>query len=170
MTKSEEVVFIGIGSNLGDPLKQCKQAVSIIGELEGIECLAQSSWYLTAPVGEIPQNDYVNGVLKISTTLKPVDLLNVLKRIEQSFGKRIGVKWGPRYMDLDILFYGGLIIEEKQLVIPHPECHRRRFVLEPLCEIEPELVHPLLGLTVKELLNRIGKDQRVQKLDTLTVC
>ncbi|MCX7817287.1 MAG: 2-amino-4-hydroxy-6-hydroxymethyldihydropteridine diphosphokinase [Syntrophales bacterium] len=165
-----EIAFIGIGSNLGDPLAQCEQAVSTIRRVEEIRCLAQSSWYLTAPVGGVPQNDFINGVLKVSTTLKPIELLNMLKIIERSFGERTAIKWGPRYMDLDILFYGRAIIEEKQLVIPHPECHRRRFVLEPLCEIEPGLVHPVFGLTVKELLDQLGETQRVQRLGSCAVC
>lgn len=156
--------FVGVGSNLDRPRERCAEAVDRLRRMEGVLALERSSWYATSPVGPVEQPDFVNGVVRVRTRLDPFGLLGALKGIEASMGRAGGVRWGPRVIDLDLLLFGGLVSRERGLVIPHPEMHRRRFVLAPLCDLAPDGVHPVLGKTFRELLSDLGEGQRVSLL------
>jgi len=127
--------------------------------------LRRSSLYKTEPVGGKDQPWFVNCVVEVRTVLKPRLLLSELKKIESDMGRQPAEKWGPRVIDLDILFYGQEIIREDDLTIPHPELHKRRFVLEPLNEIAPYIIHPVFGISVKGLLDRLEGSGAVIRLE-----
>ncbi len=156
-------VFLGIGSNLGDPLTNCLNAVKRLSEIEGFSVCCVSSWYKTEPVGYTQQNWFVNGVLKGKSTLAPEKLLRELQKIEDLMGRERTIKWGPRVIDLDILFFGGERVDLPHLKVPHPELHRRRFVLIPLCEIAPEWKLPWFDVTACDLLKGLSDDGQMVK-------
>jgi 2-amino-4-hydroxy-6-hydroxymethyldihydropteridine diphosphokinase len=149
------ICFVGVGSNMDDPASQALQALDCIAEADGVKLLRKSSLYRTEPVGSPDQNWFVNAVVEIRTALTPHALLKALLAIESNMGRVRGKKGGPRKIDLDILLYGQEVIQEKALCIPHPELHRRRFVLEPLCEIAPYAIHPAFGVSMRGLMDRL---------------
>ncbi|MEN6374508.1 MAG: 2-amino-4-hydroxy-6-hydroxymethyldihydropteridine diphosphokinase [Smithella sp.] len=155
--------YIGIGSNLGDALQNCKEAVKRIALVQGIQLTEASSFYSSEPVGMENQNWFVNAVVEIRTSLSARDLLHVLQDIENVMGRKREIKGGPRIIDLDLLFYGQDVIDENDLTVPHPEIHKRRFVLEPLNEIASFYIHPAFGVSVRGLKDRLN-DQKVVKL------
>lgn len=156
-----ERVFISVGSNLGDPCKNCLKAFAILeGDSPEVTLVRASSLYRTSPWGNIDQNDFINAVVEIETTLEPVKLLTHLKLIEKRMGRSRSEddgKWGARLIDLDIIFYGERIIEENGLRVPHPLIVERPFVVVPLAEIAPEVIHPELCRTIAELKNSSGE-------------
>jgi 2-amino-4-hydroxy-6-hydroxymethyldihydropteridine diphosphokinase len=156
--------YIGIGSNLGNSLKNCQNAVEIISQVKGIELETVSSFYKTEPVGIEDQNYFTNAVVEIKTVLSPKNLLLALQNIENGMGRERGVKGGPRIIDLDLLFYGHDVICELDLAIPHPEVHKRRFVLKPLCEIASYFIHPSFGVSVRGLNDRLRDNKIVEKI------
>jgi 2-amino-4-hydroxy-6-hydroxymethyldihydropteridine diphosphokinase len=130
--------YIGLGSNLEHPERQLREARAAIAKLDGVTELAMSSLYRSAPMGPSDQPDYVNAVMAVSTSLEPLELLDVLQAIEQAQGRvRSGERWGPRTLDLDLLLYGEQIIDLPRLNVPHPGLVQREFVLYPLAEIAP---------------------------------
>ncbi len=141
---------IALGSNLGDSEKTLNQAIITLNDTEGIEIVNHSQWYQTKPIGP-PQPDYLNGCALIRTILNPEELLRTLLKIEQEFGRERKERWGARTLDLDIIFYGDLILNTSELEIPHPRMRERTFVLEPLAEIYPHWRDPVTGLTVSQL-------------------
>ena len=157
------LVYIGFGSNIGDRLAHIQNAIHALAETEGITLQKISSVYQTDPVGYETQAQFLNGVAAIQTDLPPLSLLRSLKDIEASVGRQHRIRWGPREIDLDILMYGDLCLHTEKLVIPHPEMHLRRFVLVPLVEIAPALVHPVLKETVQTLLERLDDDKSVSE-------
>jgi 2-amino-4-hydroxy-6-hydroxymethyldihydropteridine diphosphokinase len=156
------IAYIGIGSNLAEPLDQCRISVHIMGSMPEINLLCVSSFYRTEPLGVKDQCEFVNAVCEVRTSLKPRPLLTLLKSIESRMGRKDGQRWGPRIIDLDLLLYGQAVINEKELVIPHPECHKRRFVLVPLCEIASHAIHPAFGISAKGLLDRLEDASSVE--------
>jgi len=154
-------VLIGFGGNEGDTETVCRAAVDALGRLEGFRVEAISWLYRTEPIGYTEQQWFVNGVLLGVTILSPEELLTALLDVEKAFGRVPKIRWGPRPLDLDIIFYGDRSIDSPHLIIPHPRAHERRFVLEPAAELCPEFVHPVLGLSVRELL----QDPAVQSQD-----
>ena len=160
------IAYIGIGSNLGDKADQCEKAISEILKVDRHKLLAKSSFFKTQPMGYISQDWFVNGVIKIETNLEPIDLLRTLKTIESNLGRLKTFRWGPRLIDLDILFFDEREIQTEELQVPHPLIHERQFVLIPLVEIDPGLIHPVLGKTVQELLENFKQDQGVEKLQS----
>ena len=159
---------IGIGSNQGDSVRICRETFEVLGNHPAIRNLKTSSLYLTSPVGPHEQAWFINAAAVMETGLEPPALLELLLNVEKSFGRVRTAKWGPRTLDLDILFYENVQLDLPGLKVPHPLMSERLFVLKPLAEIEPEWVHPGLGLSVREMLNRIlelDHGQQIQKLE-----
>lgn len=157
--------YIGIGSNLGNSLENCRKAIDIISRTKGIELQTVSSFYRTEPVGIENQNYFINAVAEIRTVLGARDLLQALQNIENEMGRERGIKGGPRIIDLDIIFYGQIVISEHNLIVPHPEMHKRRFVLEPLGEIASYFIHPSFGVSVRGLKDRLSDNKIVEKVE-----
>lgn len=147
-------VFLSIGSNIGGKEKNCFIAVEKL-KLSGIIINKISPVYKTEPWGFKNQPDFVNIALEVFTTLPSIELLCLLKKIEKEMGRKTSVRYGPRIIDIDIIFYDDLIYESDELIIPHPLMHKRYFILKPLSDIAPDFVHPVLNLTVKELLDKL---------------
>lgn len=156
-------VYIGLGSNIGDRCHNLERAARELVRL-GRE-LKTSSLYETEPVGVEDQPWFLNAVASLETDLWPRQLVRKLKQIEDRLGRVPGRRFGPRVIDLDLLLYGDLEIDVPTLAVPHPRLHLRRFVLEPLAELDPELRHPSLGFGPKEMLERLEgeSDRRVRR-------
>jgi 2-amino-4-hydroxy-6-hydroxymethyldihydropteridine diphosphokinase len=148
------IVYIGIGSNLGDRGKNCSRSIDLL-EKNGIVVRQRSSLYETMPWGVRDQPLFLNMVIEAETELKPQELLELLKNVEIEVGREKSAKWGPRAIDLDILLYDNIILNDETLTIPHPYLHERDFVLIPFCEIAPDLKHPILQSTMGELLQMV---------------
>ncbi len=158
-------VALGVGSNLGDTLRCCQSAVKALVDNGICKVEKLSSWYYTEPQGYREQNWFVNGALIGSTSLDPQEMLFGLKEIERQLGRTQSFRWGPRAIDLDILFYDNLLLESENLTIPHKLLHLRRFVLVPMVEIAPSWFHPVLKKSVKELLKNLSpKGQKVKRI------
>lgn len=160
------VVFVGIGSNLGNRVENCATAIREMSNFAKI--FAVSSIYETEPVGRENQPNFINCVTKIETGLSPYELLLSLQSVENKLGRKHTQKWGPRIIDLDILFYDDLIVDSGGLTIPHPRAHLRRFVLEPLSEIAPDFVHPALKVSVSKLLEGLEDPKSVVKIGSFS--
>ncbi|BBO88992.1 2-amino-4-hydroxy-6-hydroxymethyldihydropteridine diphosphokinase [Desulfosarcina ovata] len=159
-------VLISVGSNLGDKLDNCLQGITALtkgglARLEGV-----SRFYRTSPVDYTDQDWFVNAAVKITTNLAPPDLLRHLLAIQQQMGRKSGgIRFGPRVLDLDILLIGDRVMRSPDLEIPHPRMHKRAFVLQPICDIDPAVIHPVLGRSVADLLNALDDaDQQIVPL------
>jgi 2-amino-4-hydroxy-6-hydroxymethyldihydropteridine diphosphokinase len=149
-------VYLGLGANLGDRLANLRLALARLQTLARLDGV--SSLYETEPQGVSDQPLFLNAVCRVSTGLEPQALLRFLKNLEQEIGRQPGGrKWEPRPIDLDILLYGDRVVDVPELTVPHPRLAERAFILVPLCELTPDLHHPLLGKTMKELLALVGK-------------
>ena len=147
------VAFIGVGANLGDKHAACRRGLAAIETAGAGRIVAVSRFYRTAPQDFVDQDWFVNAAARIETRLDPESLLDRLKGIEHDMGRPDdGPRFGPRPLDLDILLYDRVVLRAGRLIIPHPRLHKRRFVLQPLCDIGPNVRHPLLGLTMAALL------------------
>ncbi len=144
--------FIGAGANLGEPVRQIRQAKDALQKSPGVRLGAVSSLYRTQPVGPIAQPPFINAVFSLECGMGPQELLALLLDVEQKMGRVRGERWGPRVIDLDLLFYGESIISGQGLEVPHPRLHERRFVLTPLVEIAPDIIHPILKKSAFDLL------------------
>lgn len=162
MTESP-TVFIGLGSNLGDRRALLAEGLRSLSEA-GFGVEAQSSLYLTEPVDAPPQDWFLNAVAAGRTPLSPGDLLAACREVERALGRERTVYHGPRTLDLDILIYGDVVRDGPRLTLPHPRLHERRFVLTPLCELAPELRHPRLGRSLRELLADCPDSSQVVRL------
>lgn len=156
------VVFVGFGSNMGDRLDNIRRARRELALLPDTILIDNAHIYETKPVGgPAGQDDYLNSVSLVDTRLEPLELLRRLQQIERQLGRRregeTG-RWGPRLIDLDILLWEDSVIEEPELVVPHPRLAERAFVLVPLADLQPDFLHPVLDLTIRELLERNGRD------------
>jgi len=146
--------YVGLGANLGDRERTLQRAVELLGDADGVAVLAVSELRETEPVGLVDQPRFLNGAVAGETTLSPRSLLDLLLEIERSLGRVRHERWGPRVVDLDLLVYGDVIVDEPGLHVPHPRLHERRFALEPLAELDPELEIPGYG-RVSELVSAL---------------
>lgn len=156
-------VLLLLGSDLGDREMFLKQAISQIGAQVG-PVIKTSSVYETQSWGKTDAPDYLNQVILLHTELKPRKVLDIILTIEKSLGRERNEKWGPRTIDIDILFYDGDIIDEPGLQIPHPQLHKRRFTLEPLAEIAPDWLHPVLKKNILQLKAELSDDLIVKRI------
>jgi len=152
------MVYLGLGSNLGDLKK------NLITACQAFDVRNKSSIYETEPVGYLDQSWFLNMVIEIESDDTPHQLLLYCQSVETKMGRIREIPKGPRTIDIDILFYDELVIQERNLIIPHPEIPNRRFVLEPLNEIAPAFIHPVMKVSIAELLRRCPDDSAVQKL------
>jgi 2-amino-4-hydroxy-6-hydroxymethyldihydropteridine diphosphokinase len=157
-------VYVGIGSNLGDREFLIRKAVESLRQLPQTNVSGVSSLYDTEPVGETEQPPFLNAVAWIETELLPRELLWQMLLIEKRMGRVRSKRWGPRSIDLDLLFYDDELIDEPDLQVPHPEAHRRGFVLYPLLELDPNFRHPVTGETVRRMIQKLPPNPPVRKL------
>jgi 2-amino-4-hydroxy-6-hydroxymethyldihydropteridine diphosphokinase len=154
-------VYIGIGSNLGNRRENFLEAVMRLSKLPDTKVIKESSLYESEPLGDAKEW-YVNGAVEIETRFKPDMLLKKFKNIERAMGrKKVKKRWGSRIIDLDILLYDAAVVKKKNLRVPHPEMPNRKFVLLPLSEIAPQVIHPELGVTISELLINVKDNKRI---------
>jgi len=155
--------YICVGSNLGNKLENCRRGIEELIQGKASRLIDQSPVYKTEPVDYKEQDWFVNYVVKIATALDPLALLGKLKAIEQNAGRsRDAFRFGPRVLDLDIIFYDDIQMDHPELVIPHPRMHKRRFVLKPVCDIDPHIIHPVFNRTVNSLLKDLEEEgQRI---------
>lgn len=157
ITRAWNKAYLSIGSNLGDKEVNLLEAIRLLDEDSETKVLRRSSFIRTEPVGYTEQDDFLNGVLEIKTLRSPEELLELIGTIEQALKRERVIHWGPRTIDLDIIFYNDEIIQSENLIIPHKEMANRMFVLEPLCELAPYVKHPVFHKTVLELKESFGK-------------
>ena len=161
----ESKVFVCIGSNIGNGVKNCLAAIKSISSDKRVDLISISSFYNTSPVSDIKQNDFINCTVLIRWDGTAYELLSFLQQIENSMGRKREEINGPRIIDLDILLFGNMIINEPSLTIPHKELHRRKFALIPCIEIDPAVIIPTFNRPLNELLASINTDQIVTKLN-----
>jgi len=155
------IAYIGVGSNVGERKDNCRKAIELLEETGRV--LSISSLYHSEPVGYKEQEDFINAVVSIETDLSAMELLDACHVIEGRLGRKRTLRWGPRTIDLDILLYGDQIMNQPHLIIPHPLMATRKFVLAPLAEIAPEVMHPVLQKTARQLLRELKDASRVIK-------
>ena len=145
-----EIAYVGLGSNQGDRSGYLESGLRQLEADAGIRLLAASSVYETPPIGNLQQPHFLNAAISVETELTPLQLLRILRSIEDEHGRQRQIHWGPRTLDLDLLIHGGEIVETEELVVPHRHLTVRCFVLTPLCEIAPDLSHPVSGRALRE--------------------
>jgi len=155
-------VAIALGSNMGDTFTILAGAFKRLENTSGIQIIARSSWYKTAPIGEPEQSDYLNACAILQVAMSPEAVLAILMKIEQEFGRVRNVRWGPRTLDLDILLYENMIVDTPDLQIPHPRMVERAFVLIPLAEIAPLWIEPISGNTISQLVQKLDASQVIR--------
>lgn len=153
--KRRHKAYIGLGSNIGDKEKYLKEAINKLSDEKNIEIGKQSSFIITKPWGYLEQEDFLNAVMEVETTLEAEELMDLLLKIEAELDRERTIKWGPRTIDLDIIMYDDLISSNEKVVLPHPRMHEREFVLKSLNEIAPYLMHPVLNKRVFTLLEEL---------------
>ncbi|MGD8344420.1 MAG: 2-amino-4-hydroxy-6-hydroxymethyldihydropteridine diphosphokinase [Desulfobacterales bacterium] len=155
------IVYISVGSNMGDRLQNCRQGITALNRSGESRIIAQSRIYMTEPVDYEDQDWFINMVVKLETANDPFELLDIINRVQRAAGrKRDVIRYGPRVLDLDIIFFGNLVLDSDRLVVPHPRMHQRRFVLQPICDIDPTMVHPVLKKDMQSLLDGLAKDEQ----------
>lgn len=162
-----ETVYISVGSNLGDKVENCRRGVAEFIAASGSRIKAQSRIYRTEPVDDRDQDWFVNCVIALDAVRGPLEMLTAIHQVEHAAGRvRSGRKFGPRVLDLDIILFGKRVIDSGQLTIPHPRMHKRHFVLRPLCDIDPDIIHPVFQVPMRQLLAELdATDQQVMVLE-----
>jgi len=161
----EADVFLSVGSNMGDRLENCKRGIGGLTEYRSTQLIGQSRFYLTEPVNYVTQDWFVNAVIRIRTDLGPHELLKAIRSIRHCAGRTSDpIRFGPRILDLDILIYGNYVGKDDDLIIPHPRMHERRFVLQPMCDIDPNIVHPIFKKSMRSLLDALPEGSQRVKL------
>jgi len=157
--------YISVGSNLGNKIENCRNGIAALTRSGKTRVVDQSPIYRTEPVDYLDQDWFVNYVVKIETECDPLALLDTLKSIERAAGRvKDTIRFGPRILDLDIILYDDLVLDDPRLMIPHPRMHKRRFVLKPICDINPAMDHPVLHLSMRSLLDALDeKEQRISE-------
>lgn len=155
MNRPAKRAFVALGGNRGDVASAFAAALQQLGELTGVDLVRTSANYTSAPMGTAAAEPFLNAVAELRTDWEPPRLLDHLHEFERRFGRVRNVAWGPRTLDLDLLYVGAQIVDTETLTLPHPHAWYRRFVLAPMCAIAPDFVHPLIGKTQAELLYRI---------------
>lgn len=158
-----KTVYIGIGSNKGNRINNIKKSIKLMEE-NNIKIQKLSSFYETSPVGKTDQSWFINCVIKGKTDSTALELLNTLQKIERKLHRKRKEKWGPRTIDLDLLLYNSDVIKTRDLTIPHPLMHSRKFVLKPLLEISPKLRHPEYKKSFSSMFKKISSDEIVEKI------
>lgn len=148
--------YLSIGSNIGNKEKNLNDAIEKMSSLNEIKVEKVSSFLITEPWGYTEQEEFLNGALKIKTTFSPKELVRALLKIESEMKRERIIKWGPRIIDLDVIFYGDLISDDEEIILPHPRMEEREFVLKPLSELCPYKIHPVLRKSVLKLLNEVN--------------
>lgn len=163
---SYHIAYISIGSNLGQKDENCRSGIAALIRSGRARLVDQSPLYQTEPVDYLDQDWFVNCVIKIETDLDPLNLLSILKSVEQSAGRvKDTIRFGPRILDMDIILFDDLVMRAPTLTVPHPRMHKRRFVLKPMCDIDPDVLHPVLKRTMDSLLRDLDeKGQRIVEL------
>ncbi|MFQ5353440.1 MAG: 2-amino-4-hydroxy-6-hydroxymethyldihydropteridine diphosphokinase [Thermodesulfobacteriota bacterium] len=159
-----ERVFIGIGSNKGSRRDNYRKAVLGLREAPAIEVVRESPLYETSPWGLLGQRPFINAAVEVRTTLGPIGLLACLKALEKKLGRGRGRRWGPRVIDLDILFFGRRLIDLSMLTVPHPRLHERAFALVPLLDLAPEFIHPLFNESMMGIAGRLTGRHGVKRV------
>lgn len=152
--------YIGLGSNMGDKENYLKEAINKICAEKGVELVKQSSFIATKPWGYLDQEDFLNSVIEIETIFEADELMDLLLKIELELNRKREIKWGPRTIDLDILMYDEVISSNEKVILPHPRMHEREFVLKPLNEIAPNLMHPVLNKRIFTLLEELNSKNK----------
>ncbi len=165
ITRGWHLAYIAVGSNLGDKEAYIRQGVETLRRKEKCVVERVSELIVTKPYGVEEQPDFLNGMIELRTLLFPQELLDVLHQVEQEANRERNMRWGPRTLDLDIIFYDDCVVDQEKLQIPHPDMENRQFVLKPLAELAPYLRHPLNGKTVSQMLayciQTAGKDSQI---------
>jgi len=159
-----KTIYIGIGSNVGSRYSNIKKALTLLKENK-IKVNKISSMYETSPVGITKQNWFINCVAECETSLSADKIVAAFKKVESKLGRKKTIKWGPRIIDIDLLLYDKRVINEKKVIVPHPYLHLRRFVMEPLIEVNGRLKHPVLKIKISEILNNISNKDKVKKIN-----
>jgi len=158
----KHTAYISAGSNIGDKLLNCINGITDLTESGASAIKAWSRFYKTSPVDFSEQDWFVNAVVKIETSLDPFELLKDMNSIQIRAGRnRDAVRFGPRILDLDIILYDDVVMDSPGLTIPHPRMHNRRFVLKPLCDIDPDVIHPVFKKAIKNLLDSLNDDEQI---------
>lgn len=153
--------YIAIGSNMGDKENNLQSGIELINSSQVAKVVKVSKFYETKPVGYLEQDSFLNGALEIKTFLTPSKLIKFLLEKEKDLKRERIIKWGPRTIDLDVLLYDNLITSDEDIIIPHPRMHERLFVLKPLSDIAPYVVHPIFNKRIIELMNKISEEQEL---------
>jgi 2-amino-4-hydroxy-6-hydroxymethyldihydropteridine diphosphokinase len=153
--------YISTGSNMGEKHDNCLKALAALGRTDTVTVESISRFYLTEPMEYEDQPWFVNAAAKVRTSLGPADLLALLKSFEIKYGrKENGIRFGPRPLDFDIIFFNDLIIETEKLIVPHPRMHNREFVLRPINDLAPELIHPVFNKSISQLLDELSSQNQ----------